>query len=168
MIETIIEHQTICIWICWSSTLCTRKHLQSHVEHVLVLVFQCYLRLSVNFSCIHTLLWPTLPLCLRSHLNRTSFSFFFLTCPLCFHFYLSFLYSHSLSHSLYLSSLSSFSFSFLLCYTRSPRDKAVTTPKQTPLRVSIGLGIIDNNIQPHNINLSIGGVFCLKKRYPAF
>jgi hypothetical protein len=25
-------------------------------------------------------------------------------------------------------------------------------PKQTPSRVSIGLGIIDNNIQPHNIN----------------
>lgn len=29
--------------------------------------------------------------------------------------------------------------------------------------MSIGLGIIDNNIQPHNINLSIGGVFCKKK-----
>ena len=34
-------------------------------------------------------------------------------------------------------------------------------PKQTPSRVSIGLGIIDNNIQPHNINFTSEGFdFC--------
>lgn len=83
--------------------------------------------------------------------------FFFLTCTLCFLFYLSFLYSLSLFISLFFMLF--YIFLFVVLYTFSTRQGG-HTPKQTPLRVSIGLGIIDNNIQPHNINLSIGGVFC--------
>lgn len=96
--------------------------------------------------------------------------------PIALHFlFFSYLYTlfsllfvfpiFSLSLSLYLSPffILFYIVTFVVLYTFSTRQGG-HTPKQTPLRVSIGLGIIDNNIQPHNINLSIGGVFLLKKK----
>lgn len=99
--------------------------------------------------------------------SQSHFIFFFF---LLVHFvFSSICLSYILSLSLYLSLffILFYIVLFVVLYTFSTRQGG-HTPKQTPLRVSIGLGIIDNNIQPHNINLSIGGVFLLKKRYPAF
>lgn len=80
---------------------------QSHAEHVLVLVFQSYLRLSGSFPCIHTPLLPkTPPLCLRSH-PQSHFGFFS---------YLYTLFSFScLSYILSLHSLHSLLLSILFC-----------------------------------------------------
>src|SRR4051812_12420515 len=69
------------------------------------------------------------------------------------HQHISFIFFSSLVSLLYPLSFYFVDFvnSLTLCCTCIPTRQG-GHPKQTPSRVSIGLGIIDNNIQPHNIN----------------